>query len=61
MYVQGERTVCRIIQEYSILKQISDVVSSVILLDVLVNLLFKEHTAGFEDLCKRVVRMIKTM
>jgi len=37
------------------------VVLSGILLDVLVNLSFKKHTAGFEDFCKRVVRMIKTI
>lgn len=59
MYMQEERKIRGKIQGYGIITQIS-VVPSVILLEVLVNLSLREHIAGLEDLCKRVVRMINT-
>lgn len=59
MYMQEERKIRGKIQGYGIITQIS-VVPSVILLEVLLNLSLREHIAGLEDLCKRVVRMINT-
>lgn len=58
--MQGERTVRGKIQEYGTITQIS-VVPSVILLEVLVHLSLKEHIAGLEEICKKVMRMINAM
>lgn len=60
MCIQGERTIWEKIQVYGTIKQIS-IFQSVILLEVLVNLSLKEHTAGLEHICKKVVRMINMM
>lgn len=65
MYIQQERTIRGKTQEYGIIAQHNynaiTVVPSVIVLEVPVNPSLKEHIAGFEDLCKKVVRMINNM